>query len=300
MPKLTRRQVLQSAAALSGAALAAVPAPAESTPQRTNMPHSFRKAVLYPMLPAGTVNDQMKLVRDCGFEAVEAPPMGPQDIERLRAAAESADVRIHSIIYGGWDPPLSSPDAEAAARSLENARAAIRCAKNAGADDILLVPAVVDANTRYADAYKRSHKAVQELLPLAEDQKIRICLEEVWNNFLLSPLEFAAFVDSFHSPWVMSYFDVGNVVPFAWPQDWIRTLGHRIGKVHLKDFKGGPGLFGGIGGKFVNLGDGSIDWAQVKQAFAEVGYSGYVTTELASGDEAYLKDVRARIDRLLE
>jgi hexulose-6-phosphate isomerase len=111
------------------------------------------------------------------------------------------------------------------------------------------------------------------------------------------PLEFARYIDELNSPWVQAYFDVGNVVRFGWPQDWIRTLGKRTRKVHIKDFKGGPGL--GTGGEWVNLREGSIDWPEVMRALAEVGYEGYLTCELKGGDEAYLRDLSARIDLIL-
>ena len=260
-----------------------------------------KKGVLYGMLPeALSCEDRFKLAKDAGFDGVEAPPITDlAECEKMRSAAEKAGTRIHSVIYGGWDPPLSHPDPAQAAQSLKNAEAALRGAHAMGADDILLVPAVVNAQTRYGDAYKRSHAAIQKLIPIASELKTLICLEEVWNNFLLSPLEFAAFVDSFHSEWVQAYFDVGNVVMFAWPEDWIRTLGKRIRKVHLKDYKGGPGLFGGNKGSFVNLGEGSINWPEVRRAFAEIGYTGFMTTELGGGDAAYLRDVSRRVDKIL-
>jgi hexulose-6-phosphate isomerase len=123
-----------------------------------------------------------------------------------------------------------------------------------------------------------------------------VAVEEVWNKFLLSPLEFARYVDELDSPWLKAYFDVGNVVFYGHPQDWIRTLGARIVKVHLKDFQ-----LDRPGGRFAwkNLGEGDIDWVEVRKAFAEIGYEGYVTTEIAGGDSAYLKDVVARIERFL-
>ena len=120
-----------------------------------------------------------------------------------------------------------------------------------------------------------------------------IAVEEVWNKFLLSPLEFARYIDEFKSPWVKAWFDVGNVVLYGYPQDWIRTLGKRIVELHLKDFKR---LEDGY--KWVNLGDGDIDWPEVRKALAEIGYSGAATTELEGGDEAYLRDVSKRVDRL--
>lgn len=282
----------------SGAALALNAAGATTKAQTASS--GPKKACLFGMLPGNLdIESRFKLARDVGFVGVEANPTDLATADKMRAAAEKAGIHIHSVIYGGWDPPLSAPDPVAAKQSLKNAEAAIRCAQHYGAETILLVPAVVNAQTRYVDAYKRSHSAIQHLIPIAEQCKITICLEEVWNNFLLSPMEFAAFVDSFHSPHLKAYFDVGNVVPFAWPEDWIRTLGKRIGKVHLKDFKGGPGLFGGVGGHFTNLREGSINWPEVRRAFAEINYTGYMTTELGGGDEAYLRDVSARFDKIL-
>ena len=292
---ISRRRFL---AQTSGAALAlnAVNVPVGAQTETAGP----KKACLFGMLPKNLdIESRFKLARDVGFAGVEGEPTDLATADKMRAAAEKAGIHIHSVIYGGWDPPLSSPDPVAAAQSLKNAEAALRCAEHYGAETILLVPGVVNAQTRYVDAYKRSHSAIQRLIPIAEQCKITICLEEVWNNFLLSPMEFAAFVDSFHSPRVQAYFDVGNVTPFAWPEDWIRTLGKRIRKVHLKDFKGGPGLFGGVGGHFTNLREGSINWPEVRKAFREINYTGYMTTELGGGDEAYLRDVSARVDKIL-
>jgi L-ribulose-5-phosphate 3-epimerase len=159
------------------------------------------------------------------------------------------------------------------------------------------VPAVVDATTSYRDAWTRSQQVIRErLVPMARDMKVIIAVEEVWNKFLLSPIEFAKYVDEFDSPWVRAYFDVGNVVIYAFPQDWIRTLGPRIVKVHLKDFK-----FDRRNGSFSwpNMGEGDIDWPEVRRAFADIKYSGYMTTELSGGDAAYLKDLSTRVDRFL-
>jgi hexulose-6-phosphate isomerase len=181
---------------------------------------------------------------------------------------------------------------------MDGMRASLRNAKLWGADAVLLVPAVVNAETRYQDAWTRSQKQIRELIPLAAELKVIIAVEEVWNKFLLSPLEFARYVDEFKSPWVRAYFDVGNVVISGFPQDWIRTLGKRIVKVHLKDFKMGKG-WNPITANFVNLGEGDIDWPQVQTALTEIGYTGVVTAELASGDLAYLSDVRRRIERLV-
>jgi hexulose-6-phosphate isomerase len=196
-----------------------------------------------------------------------------------------------------WRFPLSSSDPEVVTKSVQGMETSLRNAALWGADAVLLVPAVVDAKTSYRDAWTRSQKVIRErLLPMARDLKIIIAVEEVWNKFLLSPIEFARYVDDFESPLLRAYFDVGNVVFYGFPQDWIRTLGSRIVKVHIKDFR-----LDRQNGRFTweNIGQGDIDWPEVRKALAEVGYTGYVTTEIRGGDAAYLKDVSSRVDRFL-
>ena len=271
------------------------------TPQRGSVQMwAPKKAMIFQDLrePDRSVEDRFKIIRDLGFQGVESQPVHDRaEAERMRRAAESAGIRVHSIIYGGWNPPLSDPDRGRRDESRKNAELAIRSAADMGADNVLLVPAVVNAKTPYADAWKLSSEQIKRLIPTAQKSGIRLDVEEVWNNFLLSPLEFARYVDSFRSRWVQAYFDVGNVVRFAWPEDWIRTLGRRIRKVHIKDFKGGPGL--GTGGQWVNLWEGSINWPEVRRAFLEVGFSDFMTVELGGGNEAFFKDVSARVDRII-
>ena len=297
--KMNRRDFVTTSVATSVAAATALSTSASSE-AANSIEDGPKKALIFDMLPAKmTIEDRMKLAHDVGFDGVESGPIADQaQCERMRAAAAKAGIRVHSVIYGGWDPPLTHPDIDKQAQSVKNAEAAMQSASWMGADDILLVPGVVNAGTRYSEAYKRSHDNIKKLIPTAEKLKILICVEEVWNNFLLSPMEYAAYIDSFKSPWVQSYFDVGNVVAFAWPEDWIRTVGKRIRKVHLKDYKGGPGLFGSRNGNFVNLREGSINWPEVRKAFAEIGYTGFMTTELGGGDETYLRDVAKRVDMI--
>jgi L-ribulose-5-phosphate 3-epimerase len=152
----------------------------------------------------------------------------------------------------------------------------------------------VNPQTSYRDAWTRSQKEIRKLIPLAEELKIVIAIEEVWNKFLLSPLEMAKYIDEFQSPWIKAWFDVGNVMFYGYPQDWIRTLDKRIVKVHLKDFRRKEN-----GYAWVNLGDGDVDWTAVQAAFAEIGYTGSATVELDPGGEAYLRDVSQRVDRLV-
>jgi hexulose-6-phosphate isomerase len=165
---------------------------------------------------------------------------------------------------------------------------------------VLLVPAVVTAETTYAQAWERSQRQIRKLIPLAQELKIIIGIEEVWNKFLLSPLEFVHYIDEFQSPWVRAYFDVGNVVLTGYPQDWIRTLGKRIVKLHIKDFsyRMDPTIHKRVP-DFVPLLEGDIDWRAVYDALAEIGYRGTATVELPAGDAAYLAEVNRRLERIL-
>jgi hexulose-6-phosphate isomerase len=225
-----------------------------------------------------------------------------EEAAEIRDASRKTGLRIHSVMNADhWDAPLSSSDPEVVKRSVRGMETSLRNAALWGADAVLLVPAVVDASTSYRDAYTRSQRVIREqLMPKAAEHKVVIAIEEVWNKFLLSPIEFARYVDEFDSPWVKAYFDVGNVVLYGFPQDWIRTLGARIVKVHLKDFTVDRRTSKYA---FVNLGEGDIDWPDVRRALGEIKYSGYLTTELSGAGSAdpltYLKDVSARVDKIL-
>jgi len=291
MHRIERRTFLQSAAVLSAmAAIGSRPsAVAAGTP---------KKAVLISMIPKGlSYLDRFKLAQEVGFEGIEVNTAeDPKIADEIREASTKTGLRIHSVMNSAhWQFPLSSSKPEDVDKSVAGMETSLRNAKLWGADTVLLVPGVVNAQTSYKDAYTRSQKVIRErILPLAQELKIVVGIEEVWNKFLLSPLEFAAYVDSFQSPWIRAYFDVGNIVLYAYPQDWIRTLGKRIVKIHLKDFKMEKRTY-----SWPNIGEGDIDWPEVRKALNEIGYEGYMTTEIQGGDAAYLKDVVARLDRFL-
>jgi len=258
---------------------------------------SIKKGLVYDMLPDKLSHtDRFKLARDVGFDVVQAPTtLDLHAAEEIKNAAAGANIRIDSVMnMDHWQYPLSSDDATVVEKSLAGMRTSLHNAKLWGSDSVLLVPAVVNPRTSYRDAWTRSQTQIRKLIPLAEELKIGIAIEEVWNKFLLSPLEMATYIGEFKSPWIKAWFDVGNVVLYGYPQDWIRTLGKNISNVHVKDFKRKEG-----GYAWVNLGDGDVDWPAVRQAFADIGYSGSAIAELDGGDEVYLRDVSRRIDRLL-
>ena len=287
---MTRRTFLTACAALAGPVSASDRLP-------------IRKAVLFSMLPAQlSILDRFQLANTAGFEQIEC---GTTDDEKeaaeLLEASKKTGVRIHSVMNRDhWKYPLSSADPDAVARSVQCFKTSMRNASLWGADTVLLVPAVVNAETSYENAWQRSQTQIRKLIPLAQELKVVIAVEEVWNKFLLSPLEFARYIDEFQSPWVRAYFDVGNVVISGYPQDWIRTLGNRIVKLHLKDFtfRQNPAIKKRVA-DFVMLREGEIDWKAVYRALADIGYRGSATVELSAGDEAYLRDVSRRVDLIL-
>ena len=260
-------------------------------------------AVEYSMLPASaSVKDRFQIAADAGFERIECPTTPNQaEAEAMKDGADKAGIKIHSVMnMDHWKYPLSSADPVVLEKTLEGARTSIRNAHLWGASTVLIVPAVVDSNTRYQDAYKRSQESIRKLVPLAEQLGVIIALEEVWNKFLLSPIEFAAYIDSFQSPWVRAYFDVGNVVLYGYPQDWIRTLGSRIVKLHIKDFafRRDPATQKNVS-EWVGLGEGDIDWPAIYSALTDIGYRGTATVELEGGDAAYLKECNRRLNLIL-
>ena len=285
-----RREFLKTTAAL-----AAVPSMSGRLPIAT--------AVEFSMLPdTVSIADRFQMARDVGFERIECPTTpDQQQAETMKNAAGKTGLKIHSVMnMDHWKYPLSSPDSAVVQKSLDGVKTSLHNAHFWGADTVLVVPAVVDANTSYRDAYSRSQKNIRTLIPLAEQLRVIIALEEVWNKFLLSPIEFAHYIDEFQSPWIRAYFDVGNVVLYGYPQDWIQTLGNRIVKLHIKDFsfREDRATEKRVA-EWVPLGEGDIDWNAIYLALEQIGFRGTATVELPSGDAAYLKEVCRRLNLIL-
>ncbi len=276
------------------AATASLPAIAADT----RLP--IKKAVYIGMLPRSlSYLDRFKLAKDVGFEEIECATVEDQAVaEEIKKASEATGLRIHSVMnQAHWKFPLSSSDPEVVAQSMKGMETSLRNANFWGADTVLLVPAVMNPQTGYNDAWTRSAANVRKLIPLAQKLKVVIGIENVWNKFLLSPREMAEYVDQFKSPWVKAYFDVGNIVFYGIPQDWIRTLGKRIVKLHFKDFK-----IERKESRYVftkNLIEGDVSWPEVYKALTEIGFKGTTTVELSGGDEAYLREVSRRVDLIL-
>lgn len=263
---------------------------------------------MFAMLNSPTANklslrNRFQLLRDAGFAGVEVP--GAMNQTEVLAARDAAGLAIPSVIVAThWTHPLSSPNPTMRATGLEGLRQGLRDAKAYGASSVLLVPGVVNKDIAYADAYARSAAEIAKAVPLAESLGVIIAIENVWNQFLLSPLEAVAYVDAFKSPFVRWHFDVGNVVNTGWPDQWVRTLGSRIAKVHVKEYsrklreEKGPRA-----GFQVELLAGDSDWPAVMAALDAVGYTGWLIAEQYRPpdltDAAWLAGVSAKMDEII-
>lgn len=292
---VNRREFLlrSSSIAIGGALLgsAAMGQPAAA-------PSGIKKGACIDVLPEGmTVLEKFEVAKRAGFDGVEPNTLNSaEDVREYKEAAERTGVKITSIMNSDhWKYPLSDNDPEIVKKCIEGLKTSMHNAHDLGAGAVLLVPGIVTAEVRYAEVYKRSQDQIRRLLPLAKELKVIIAIENVGNRFLLSPLEMARYVDEFESPWVRSYFDIGNVVSIGYPQDWIRTLGKRVCRVHIKRFEPGTDYPKFDAKNRRTLG---IDWPDVRRAFKEIGYSGWITAEVKSGDENYVREVSARMDRI--
>lgn len=249
----------------------------------------------------GTILEKFALLKELGFDGVELDSPNQLDQRVVLQARDETGLEIPGVIDSvHWNKPLSDPDPAIRAEGLEGLKVALRDARAYGADTVLLVPAVVDKRTSYDDAYVRSQAEIRRVLPLAEELGVKIAVENVWNHFLLSPLEMARYLDEFESPWIGAYFDVGNVVTYGWPEQWIRILGKRILKLDIKEFsrkkRDEEGLWAGFD---VAIGEGDCDWPAVMEALLEIGYSGWGSAEVTGGGPQRLREISERMDSVL-
>ncbi len=248
----------------------------------------------------GSVLEKMKALKEAGFEGVEVN--SHMDREEVLRARDETGLVIPSVcgVYH-WSKPLTDPNPAVRQEGLEALRHTLHDAKTYGATSILLVPGVVTKQVSYDQAYQRSQAEIRKAVPLAEELGVKIAVENVWNHFLLSPLEAARFVDEFNSPAVGWHFDVGNEVNFGWPEQWIRILGQRIQKLHIKEYsrkkRDNEGLWKGFD---VKLLEGDDDWPAVMKAVDDVGYHGWAITEQPGGNTPEgLRDLVVRLSKII-
>jgi L-ribulose-5-phosphate 3-epimerase len=247
------------------------------------------------------LDDCLSLCKEAGYEAIELSfreggsldiNMSESDIKEVAKKCADAGVDIASVIGGYKDGgsmlSLHSEERKKSARSIKRI---LEIGSILGTDGMLLHPGQLTSQGLYQDAWDAFLEELKKLAPVAESYKVAICVENVWNKFLLSPKEMREFVDAVGSKWVATYLDTANMMAYGYPEHWVRELGKRIKKVHFKDFKRGSH-------SFVNLLDGDTDWALLMKEFRAVGYDSYVIHEVG-GDHAALVDIAERMRKIV-
>ena len=304
---LSRRQFVKTSSAFISAAVIApnlfAQNAAETSPAKKR---DIKKAIMLATVPGGgSVAAKFKMIKDAGIEGVE--PMGSMNRDEVLKARDDAGLKIPSVCCAPhWAKPLSDPNPSVRAEGLEGLKTALKDAKAYGASSVLLVPAVVNKQVSYDEAYKRSQAEIRKAIPLAEELDVKIAIENVWNNFLLSPLEAARYVDEFNSPAVGWHFDIGNIIAYGWPEHWIPVLGKRIQKLHVKEYsrekQRNEGMWKGFQVDYL---EGDNNWPAIMKALDEVGYRGWAIAEPAFHPPnvepaVRLKQISEKMDKILE
>lgn len=297
---INRREVLAAAAAGALAVGGATALAAE--PKAAVDKRGYKKSLMWGMVRhEGTLLDKFKMLKDVGFDGVEMDAPTRLKKAEILEARDKTGLAISGVVDAvHWNIHLTDPDEKQRNLALDALKTAIRECKEFGGQSVLLVPGVVNKRVHYDHVWDRSIEMIKQAIPVAEETGVKIAIENVWNGFLLSPLEAARYVDEFKSPMVGFHFDIGNVINFGWPEQWVRILGKRIVKLHIKEYSRkkrdaeGPGK--GFG---VDLLEGDNDWPAVMKALDEVGYKGWASAEVAGGGAERLKVVAGKMDQIL-
>ncbi len=289
--KTVMASALLSSASIPGfSRLAAMPA------------RNYKKGIMWGGISAGkTIMEKFLAAKAAGFDGVEADSHLNRD--EVLKASKSTGLPVASVCDSlHWKFLLSSPDPRVRADGVAALSVALEDASAYGADTVLLVPGRVTDTIGYDECWDRSIEEIKKAIPLAEKLKVKIAVENVWNNFLLSPLEAVRYIDQFKSPAVGAYFDIGNIVAYGWPEQWIKILGKRIAKVHIKEYSRKIADTQGKSAGFkVKLREGDVNWTAVMNALDEAGYQGWTNIEMPGGDTPEgLKDLCDRLKLILE
>ena len=262
--------------------------------------NNFKKSIMWNTVNIqGSVLEKCKAVKEAGFQGVEL--MSHMDRKEVLDATKATGLAITDVCCSTHgNKPMSHPDAAVRQEGFEGVVVALEDAKEYGTDAILLVPGRVNETVSYDECWERSVEGVKKLIPIAERLKVMICVENVWNNFLLSPLEACRYVDQFNSPFVKFYFDCGNILAYGWPEQWIRILGERIARVHIKEYsKQIADKQGRSAGFRAPLTEGDVDWPKVMQALRNSYNHVWLATEMGVRTLEDMKDLSGRLDKII-
>ncbi|MCL6455113.1 MAG: sugar phosphate isomerase/epimerase [Alicyclobacillus sp.] len=270
----------------------------------------MKKGVNWWCFPDGSsLPSAFELARRAGFDGVElamqeAGPLSPDASEQkwreIAGQAQAAGVEVCGVATAmHWQYSLTSGDPAVRRRGVDLAKRMVDAAAALGAGSVLVVPGLVDEQVPYDVAYDRAQQSLRSIAEYAAGTGVWVCVENVWNRFLLSPLEMRRFLDEVGHPLVQAYLDVGNVLQFGYPEQWLRILGPRVKRVHVKDFRRDIGNITG----FTPLLQGDVNWRLVREALSDIGYDGYLTAEIPpyrSHPQQSLYDISAALNAIIQ
>lgn len=264
---------------------------------------TFKKGLGFWMIDEDlSVLDKFKLAKDIGFHGIEFNSPLEMPMKELLDARDQTGIEIPSTVNTDhWSKPLSDPDPDIRRFTIDSVCRSLKETKNLGGDTVLVVPGVVSDEVSYKSAYENALGAIRQIIPHAEKTGVQIGLENVWNNFILSPVEAKAFLEEIDHPLVGWYFDLGNILRYGWPEHWLELLDDKIFKLHVKEFSiemmNEQGLSKGFN---VELGEGDVNWPNVMKTIRALAYKGeYLTLEIAGGDRTHLAKLSQQLDMII-
>ncbi|WP_313368759.1 sugar phosphate isomerase/epimerase family protein [Sphingobacterium mizutaii] len=247
--------------------------------------------------------DKFKLVKDLGFDGIEFNSPLDLPLKDLLEARDKTGVEIPSTVNKDhWGKPISDPDPAIRQFTIDSMARSLEQTKELGGDTVLLVPGVVSDTVSYKTAYDNALDSIRKMIPHAEKTGVKIALENVWNNFILSPIEAKDFLDKIDHPLVGWYFDLGNILRYGWPDHWLEVLGDKVFKLHVKEYSKKIMNEQGLGKGFnVELTQGDVNWSQVMKTIKDINYKGqYMTLEVNGGDRTVLKKLSEQLDTIIK
>jgi hexulose-6-phosphate isomerase len=262
---------------------------------------NLRKAIMYATIGVrGSVLEQFRAMKEAGFEGVE--PMGGMNREEVIAAFKETGLQAASVCcHSHWEKPLSAPDEATRKIGFDGLLLSLQDAQAYGASSVLLVPGVARDGVTYQQCFERSIVEIKKAIPVARDSGVKIAIENVGNNFIMSPEQAIEYLDAINSEWVGWHFDIGNAGRVGPAENWINLLGKRILKIHVKDFSAKPAAPGARSGARPKLLDGDTNWPAVMNALDRAGYSGWAISEQPSDQASSLetaRDLAQRMDKI--
>lgn len=300
---MNRKDFIKSAAVIAGAAAVTPFASASVSQSKPKKKIALKKSLGLGMIKEElSLTDKFKLVKELGFDGVELNSPVDFNMSEILDAKLKSGIELPTVVNKDhWSSPLSDPDPAVRKKCIDSVIKSLQEVKEMGGDTVLVVPGVVNEKVSYEQAYITSQQSIRELIPYAEKTGMQIAVENVWNNFLISPVEAKRFIDEINHPLVGWYFDIGNVLRYGWPEHWIKTLNSRIMKLHIKEFSrelmNSKGLWEGFN---VDLLKGDNNWPVVMKAVREINHQGgWLTAEVNGGDRNHLKQISAQMDEII-